>query len=168
MRGLVEWGSKQGRNAVWMQPACSSGMSLFTGDQEERPFPTPPPPRPAWGPSLRSLCHIFLATWYHLTREVALHSPAKGLGTFQALGNTMLSLPPAPSRAWQGPWNQEASPLELGAGLPLPHSRAEPHLNGRQVPSDLLSLDGGGWVAREWGCFVPSGDPVALSRRQFG
>lgn len=55
--------------------------------------------------SLRSLCHIFFATWCHLTREVASHSPVRAWEPSKCWGSLRLSLLPAPCQAWQGPWN---------------------------------------------------------------
>lgn len=64
------------------------GMSLFTGDKGGF-SPCPPDSlQPAWGTlvSLQSLCHIFFATWCHLTRRVALPSLAEDLEAVQVLG----------------------------------------------------------------------------------
>lgn len=50
-----------------------------------------------------------------------------------------------------GALEQEAVSV-VWAGLPLPQSRAERHLHGTQVLSDLLSPEGWGQVARECLC----------------
>lgn len=69
-------------------PPAPSGHVAFCRRGGGGPLHPPPLPQPGRGAllSLQSPCHVFFATWCHLTREVASHSPAEGLGPFQALG----------------------------------------------------------------------------------
>lgn len=65
------------------------------------PLPLPPASSPL---SLRSLCHIFLATWCHLTREVALRSPARA-GSLPSAGELDAVTAASSLRSLAGPWN---------------------------------------------------------------
>ena len=51
---------------------------------------------------LSSLCHVFFATWCHLTREMASHFPAEDLGAFQVLGELRAVTAPASSAGAPG------------------------------------------------------------------
>lgn len=118
--------SKQERAGVRARPACHIGAGVRWGPS---PCPRPAPPQPARGSlarSLSSLCHIFFATWCHLTREMAPHFPAAGLGAFQALGELRALTAPASSAGPQNPGT-----------LPLPHSGAEPPDPGAGVTEGL-------------------------------
>ena len=71
--------------------------------------PPPPPASMRHSLSLWSLCHVFFATWYHLTREVASRSPAEDLGAFQVLGERDAVTAVTSSELGGVPWNPEAA-----------------------------------------------------------
>lgn len=112
------------------EQGCGHALPATSGLASDGVLPrAPAPPQPARGSlarSLSSLCHIFFATWCHLTREMAPHFPAAGLGAFQALGELRALTAPASSAGPQNPGT-----------LPLPHSGAEPPDPGAGVTEGL-------------------------------
>ena len=90
---------------------ASSGLVILPGDRWGPPH-TPAPTasqHEALSLSLWSLCHVFFATWYHLTREVASRSPAEDLGAFQVLGERDAVTAVTSSELGGVPWNPEAA-----------------------------------------------------------
>lgn len=118
-------GSEQG--SVGTASLALLGMSLFAGDKG-RFSPCPPDsPQPAWGTlvSLQSLCHIFFATWCHLTRKVALPSLAEDLEAVQVLGEHDAIPAASSSEVGRRPGTQRP---------PLPPRGAEQPPRGRRRP----------------------------------